>query len=328
MRTTIEVFSIQIKSKTDGIYDFSSDPDFFNIVSDEGTGLIHHIDTNGTGDVPSLQRTVRIPANELSDEGETLKYHHKNTRERYICGIIETGAYGKEYEIANKDTPKDVSYTVGREQAIIKPFFYYLKIPRNGTKALLILERTENEGIYPLMNLLLKNFLDRTFGIEKLFRIDKSNIILGDYLNDLKSGRYKQITLTANQPSADCSDRYFGNLEPTDYTMELVIKFKNKLGQNKEENIRRLINTGAALFEIPELNAIFDDSKRRVVTTIGTGRQAKTRTYYVTSEQQDLIRPYYDIDVESNDKNFSDYVSIKSVVKRFVDDNSEFSVFN
>lgn len=49
---------------------------------------------------------------------------------------------------------------------------------------------------------------------------------------------------------------------------------------------------------------------------------------YLSSEQRDLIRPYYDIDVESNDKNFSDYISIKSIVKRFVDENSEFSVFN
>lgn len=328
MRTTIEVFSIQIKSKTDGILDFASEPDFFNIVSDDETGLIHHIDVYGTGDIPTLQRTVRIPANEVSDEGETLKYHHKNARERYICGIIETGAYGKEYEIANKDTPKDVSYTVGKEQAIIKPFFYYLKIPRHGTKALLILERTDNEGIYPLINLLLKNFLDRIFGVEKLFRIEKSNIVLGDYINDLKSGRYKSITLTANQQSTDCAERYFGNLETTDYTMELVVKFKNHLDEDKEEHIRQLINSGATLFDSPDLSAIFGDSKRKVVTTIGTGRQAKTRTYYLSSEQHDLIRPYYDIDVESNNKNFSDYVSIKAIVKKFVDENSEFSVFN
>lgn len=35
MRTTIEVFSIQIKSKTDGLFDFSSEPDLFEIISNE-----------------------------------------------------------------------------------------------------------------------------------------------------------------------------------------------------------------------------------------------------------------------------------------------------
>lgn len=328
MRTTIEVFSIQIKSKTDGLFDFSSEPDLFEIISNEERGLVHHIDISGTGDVPTLQRTVRIPANEISDEGETLKYYHRNINSRYICGIIETGAYGKENEIANKDTPKNVSYTVGKEQAIIKPFFYFLKIPRHGTKALLILERTDNEGIYPLMNLLLKNFLDRTFGVEKLFKIEKNNIVLGDYIEDLQSGRYRSVTLTANQQATDCADRYFGNLESTDFTMELVLKFKNHLGEDKQEHIRKLVNSGNTLFDNTELNTIFDNSKRKVVTTVGTGRQARTRTYYLSSEQRDLIRPYYDIDVESNDKNFSDYISIKSIVKRFVDENSEFSVFN
>ena len=232
MKTTIEVFNIQIKKK-DGIVDFGSDPDIFNLLSDNNNGFVSHIDKNKTGDVPSLHRTVRIPADEINDEGETIKYHHKSERGRYLCGIIETGAYGKEYEIANKDTPQDVSYVIGKEQAIIKPFFYFLKIPRTGNKALLILERTDNEGIYPLINILLKTFFDNVFGIDKLFKIEKSNIVLGTYLDELSSGRYKSVTLTANKLSTDKSDRYVGQLESTDYTLELTIKFKNKLGSDK-----------------------------------------------------------------------------------------------
>lgn len=77
---------------------------------------------NKTGDIPVLQRTVRIPAEEINAEGETVKYHHRNVEERYICGIIETGAYGKEYEIADKDSPNDIAYKVDKDQAIIKPF--------------------------------------------------------------------------------------------------------------------------------------------------------------------------------------------------------------
>lgn len=327
MRTTIEVFSIQFKNK-DGIIDLNSEPDLFNLISDDETGFVNHIDKNNTGDVPTLHRTVRIPANEINEEGETIKYHHKSIRERYICGIIETGAYGKEYEIANKDTPQDVTYTVSKEQAIIKPFFYYLKIPRTGNKALLILERTDNEGIYPLMNILLKTFLNNTFGIDKLFKIEKNNIVLGSYLEELSSSRYKSITLSANNYSTDQCDRYFGHLESTDFTMELTIKFKNKLGFEKEEEIRKLINSGDALFEIPELNNIFDNTNRKVVTSIGTGKQTKIRTYYLSNEQKDLVRPYYDIEVDANDKNFSDYVSIKRVVKRFIQENSEFNVFD
>lgn len=327
MRTTIEVFGIQIKRR--GIVlDFSEEPDFFDIISNNESGFVHHVDMNSTGDIPTLKRTVRIPADIVNDEGDTEKFHHKNSAERYICGIIETGAYGKEYEIADKDSPNDVSYTVGKDQAIIKPFFYFLKIPRSGTKALLILERTDNEGIYPLMNLLLKTFVNDTFGIDKGFSVEKTNIILGAYMEELTSGRYKSLTLTANRGSSDTANRYFGNLESTDYSMELVVKFKNNLGVTKETEIKRLINSGDTLFEIPELNTIFDNTNKKVESVVGSGKSAKTKILYLNNERNELIHPYYDLNVESNEKGFSLYRSIKERTREFINTNTEFDVFN
>lgn len=106
-------------------------------------------------------------------------------RKGIFAGIIETGAYGKEYEIADKDSPNDIAYKVDKDQAIIKPFFYFLKIPRRGSKALLILERTDNEGIFPLMVILLKTFINNYYGIDKGYSIEKTNIILSSYLEEL-----------------------------------------------------------------------------------------------------------------------------------------------
>ena len=87
--------------------------------------------------------TVRIPP----------KDHSHNDKKRYLCGIIETGYYGKEYEAVDKDDPKDETKKIllGKSKAILKPFFYYIQIPRKGNKALLILERVDNNGIYPLL---------------------------------------------------------------------------------------------------------------------------------------------------------------------------------
>ena len=325
MRTTIEVFAIQIKN-IDGFLDFSDDPDLFAILSDTENGFVKYIDTHSTGDIPTLHRTVRIPKSEVTDEDDMVKYYHKNNEGRYICGIIETGAYGKEYDVADKDDPKRPSFTVSKDQAIIKPFFYYLKIPRKGTKALLILERTENEGIYPMMNLMLIGFLSKTFGVEQLFKIDKTNVILGSYLDELKNSRYKSVTLTANKLSTDMSERYFGKLEVQDFTLELTFKFKNKIGEDKERAIREMINSGQVLLDTPSLNDIFDADNPKVVATTGTGKQARNRTYYM-GKNVDSIRPYYDIVVEANDKNFSDYRSIKEVVKKFVAETPDFNVF-
>lgn len=327
MRTTIEVFGIQIKKRGE-LLDFGEDPDFFDILSSKDCGFVHHVDMNKTGDIPVLQRTVRIPAEEINAEGETVKYHHRNVAERYICGIIETGAYGKEYEIADKDSPNDVAYKVDKDQAIIKPFFYFLKIPRRGSKALLILERTDNEGIFPLMAILLKTFINNYYGIDKGYSIEKTNIILSSYLEELNAGRYNSVTLTASKESSDTANRYFGNLDRADYTMELVVKFKNNLGQDKENDIKRMINSKDVLFESSELNDIFDNANRKVTTTIGTGKQAKTRTLYLNSVQQDLIRPYYDLIVDTNAKGFSSYASIKEKAKAFIKEHTEFSIFS
>ena len=110
--------------------------------------------------------------------------------------------------------------------------------------------------------------------------------------------------------------------------MELVVKFKNNLGQDKENDIKRMINSKEVLFESSELNDIFDNANRKVTTTIGTGKQAKTRTLYLNSMQQDLIRPYYDLIVDTNAKGFSSYVSIKEKVKAFIKEHTEFSIFS
>lgn len=326
MRTTIEVFGITLKNK-EGYLDFSDDPDLFNLLSSDTEGLVSHIDCNSTGDIPSLHRTVRVPSQEINAEGDVIKYHHKNTGERYICGIIETGAYGKEYDIADKDDPRNPTYTVGKDQAIIKPFFYFLKIPRKGTKALLILERTDNEGIYPLMNLLLTTFLNDRLGADRLHKVEKSNIILQAYLDDMLSSRYKSITMTANSLPSDASDMYFGGLSTEDFTMELTFKFKNRIGEDKEAMVRNAINRGDVLFDIPEISDIFDTENAKVVASSGTGKNAKNRTYYF-GDRHNKIKPYYDLIVKSNEKNFSDYSDIKEVVKEFIKANPEFKVYD
>ena len=146
-------------------------------------------------------------------------------------------------------------------------------------------------------------------------------------MKELSEGRYKSLILKANQLPEDKSDRYMGGLSSSDYTIELIVKFKNRLGTDKEKAIKNLVNSGESLFDIPELDGIFDTNNRKVVTQIGTGKNAKTRTYYLNSEQKELIRPYYDIEVDCNKKNFSDYQSIKTEVRDFVNGHNEFNIF-
>ena len=158
--------------------------------------------------------------------------------------------------------------------------------------------------------------------------VERKNVVLNTYMNELRNGRYKSMTLTANYEHSDRTDGYMDGLDNSDYTMELTIKFKNRLGVNKENTIRNLINSNNPLFEIPDLNDIFGEGAKKVVSTIGTGRNAKTRTLYLGGGQENIVRPYYEIEVEANENNFSSYLSIKRVVRDFIQEHAELNIFS
>lgn len=318
MKTTIEVFTFSVRRfRTDDYLSFADEPDLYTLLATDNTNFWRFVDNSMTGDVPSAKMTVRIP------EATTDQvFHHHNDRERFISGIIETGSYGKEYEIADKDSPRDIEFVVNKTSAIIKPFFYYIKIPRSGNKGLMILERTDNDGIYPLMRIILTAFINFHFEVENGFNIEKKNVILASYLEELQNGRYSSISLSANSLPADITDRYFGSLESSDFSVEFKMKFKKNIGEIKEQEIRRAINSGNYLFDSPELNAIFESASKKIVSTVGT----KPRTFYLGGgEQRNMVRPYYELEVEQNEKGFSSYNSIKNATKQFILDNPDFN---
>lgn len=177
MKTTIEAYTITIRKKREKEpWSFADSPDIYKLLSDSETGFIKYIDKNVTGDLPAEKMTVRVPP-----EG-----HDHSDLKRYICGIIETGYYGKEYEAVDKDDPKDETKKIflGKSKAILKPFFYYIQIPRKGDKALVILERIDNNGIFPLIRSILISFLNFHFGAGDLYIIDRGSVVLGAYLKE------------------------------------------------------------------------------------------------------------------------------------------------
>ena len=321
-KATIEAYTFSIRKKrAKEPLSFSGSEDIYNILAHDTINFIKYIDKNITGDVPTEKMTVRIPK----------KGHAHNDKERYLCGIIETGHYGKEYEAVDKDNPKDEDKKVylGKSKAIMKPFFYYIQIPRKGDKALIILERTENNGIFPLMRTILTAFFNNYFGIEDNgYIIDRGNIILGSYLKRLNDGCYNSLSLSANSIPTDAAEKYFGPLDSEDFTLELTMKFRKGIGAVKENKIKKMIDSGEFLFDSPELITIFDNSTKKVTSTIGEGKNSVTRTLYLGDEKRNLIHPYYEIEVKENSKGFSDYESIKDATRQFIKDNKDFRVFD
>ena len=292
MKTTIEAYTITVRRKRekDPLL-FSDSPDIYDLMAHDNVSFIKYIDKNITGDLPAEKMTVRIPP----------KDHSHNDKKRYLCGIIETGYYGKEYEAVDKDDPKDETKKIllGKSKAILKPFFYYIRS-------------------------ILISFFNYHFQVEDLYIIDRNAVVLTSYLKKLKEGRYNSLSLSANSIHTDAAERYFGGLNSEDFTIELTMKFKNGMGEIKEKKVKEMINSGKFLFDSPDLNAIFEDSTKKVTASIAGG---KTRTLYLGNENKNIIHPYYEIEVKDNEKGFSDYSSIKKATKLFITNNTEFKVF-
>lgn len=49
----------------------------------------------------------------------------------------------------------------------------------------------------------------------------------------------------------------------------------------------------------------------------------KNRTVYLSQEGENHIRPYYVVDVDSNERGYSDYDSIRKSVFTFIDSNPD-----
>jgi len=308
MKTTIETHTLSILKDNENL-SFSNEPDLYTHLKNN---LVNFIDLSD-GVNPAVKKLVRIP--QLKDKGY-------DDNQRIIYGVIKSGLYDKIYDIADiRD--KNYNLTTKKSNAVMKPFFYFLKIPRNHNKALLVLERVENDGIYTLFSSILKVFLQKTF-IQGKYEIKKESIITNQYLKELNEGAYKSLSMKISSLPKDIADKYFSQeLETEDFSIELKIKFKN--AWNEQRKIKKLINS-KSLIVSSDMNEVFENAEKSLITTFGHSK--KTRTYHLNKENKTMIRPYYEIDVEENNEGFSEYESILEEIKSFINNNEEFKIFD
>lgn len=129
----------------------------------------------------------------------------------------------------------------------------------------------------------------------------------------------------------DLSDRYFGKFESEQFTVEMKIKFKKSMSDISERKLKQRINEDTALFTSPVLNEIFDNSEKKIVSSIqetGIKKTTKERTFYLSQDQKHLIRPYYTLEVAQNSNGFSEYNSMRNEIKNFIEHNKEFRIFD
>lgn len=312
IQTTIETHALSILKGNEN-FSFSNEPDLYEHFKKHFVKFIDNTD----GVNPAAKKLIRIPKAK-----KQKPFWGYDDSQRIIYGVVKSGIYDKIYDIADiRD--KDYILTTKKSNAVMKPFFYFIKIPRNHNKALLILERVENDGIYSIFSTILKLFLQNTF-IQGKYEVKKESIITNEYLKELNEGVYKSISMKVLSLPKDIADRYFSQeLETENFSIELKIKFKN--AKNEQTKIKNLIRTNALITSV-DMNGLFADAKKSLTSTFGNTN--KTRTYHLNEENREMIRPYYDLEVEENDEGFSNFDSILGTIQNFINDNTEFQIFN
>lgn len=311
--TTIEVYTIRLRKKRKSDYlSFSNNPDIYSLIKNN---FINYIHTNKTGDIPQEKRTIKI-----SKQIEDQSFYGFDDNHRFIHGIIETGLYGKELEIADKDDPEHIIFNSDTNAAVMKPFFFLIKIPRNGDIAYIILERTDNEGVSSLMRTLLLSFLRDKLDDYSDLIIEKENLITNKYIDALANGTIKSTTFHLRKLPEELADRYMCD-SSEDVSMKLVVSFKGG-GLRPGHRIAKAIKEQNTIFSSQDLTDISNHSEKSIITTVGNGPNAKNRTMYLNNNNK--IRPYYLIDVDVNDRGYSKYSSIKEAVFKFISENPEF----
>ena len=321
MKETIEVYYFNLRRKNGKKnLSFSYGEDIYELLK---KGFTSFIDSTKTGPVnPAEKRTVRIPA---AVDGNT--FWGSNDAYRSVYGILESGVYGKKLEVVDKDDPKQVLYASKDDNAaVIKPFFFLICAPRTGDKGFLILERTDNEGIFNLFHILLYSFLKEKLpweGQQQEYTIKPHNYLSHEYIETLKNGTIKSVRLSVSQLPKDLTDRYMMDGIAEVASMSIVLSFKNGLLPNTK--LAKAIKDNTSIFSTVKegFQDIFQDSQRSIVTDTKINGVSKERTVYLSEDSQRLIRPYYLLDVDAGPKGYPSFASIKDAAFAFIDANQD-----
>lgn len=260
MKQTIEVYTFNLrKQRGRKNLSFSDGTDIYDLMKREFVPFIDYVKTGPVDD--DEKRTIKVPPME---NGHTFWGY--DDQKRYVYGIIESGLYGKQLQIADKDNPRNILFmSQGSNVALMKPFFFLIFIPRIGDTAFIVLEKTDNEGIYPLFHTLLASFLHQKRplnGKRQEYTICPQNYLSHEYVNNLKNGTIKSVKLSMSKIPDDLADKYMLNGLDVDTSISIMLNFKG--GLLPDHTISKAIKNNKTIFSSDAFTTLFASSQRSI----------------------------------------------------------------
>lgn len=234
---------------------------------------------------------------------------------RTISGIIESGDYGFESKLVNKNTKKRTG-TKTVDDLDIKPFYFCFCIPEKGNMGFIILQRLGLFGINSIFSSHLESFLKK----ENPEIIVEFNPFVSKKLAKelIERGNVKEFSLKRYGLPADIIDQLgIQSFTEDVLSIELRIVAKPKHSLQIGDKVKKFVdNKNGKFFEVKELASLGFDGTHKTSIRVKSGSNYRTIDLSETGQ----IRPYYDIDSEvAKDGNgHPNFSSIDKIAKELI----------
>lgn len=219
------------------------------------------------------------------DSKQIFKVIDLNKDAKSLYGVISCGKYGMSSDIVDTDTMSS-AYSRKAKDALALPFYFLIYVTPNSRRAVLILQRIGNQGVFTVMTSAFRLFL-RNFFSE--YVLETKPHVPKQVLNYLSDGRIKSVTLTSHKIPRDFTDRVGleGN-EPKSivFTQTLTVKGKNDI-----LTIPGLSNALKKTRQILEGEAASTDEVDQVKVNVSYNGRQRTVSFADPSS----IAPYVDV---------------------------------
>jgi hypothetical protein len=214
------------------------------------------------------------------------------SNQRIISGILESGDYGVESKITDKEgTPK---YIKKADELDVKPFYYLIWVPSGSNIGIIITQRLGVFGIHGIFTSHLAGFFKERYPDLMLdFNAYVSKEIARKFIEE---GGIREIILKRFSLPPDISDKFDLNFETSKIkSIELRIIAENKTFFGINDRAKKFLDDeNARLFTFKELEEIGFDGNHRELVKIKLGKNTRTIDLSQTSQ----LRPYFDVDSE------------------------------
>lgn len=229
---------------------------------DNGSDLLDLLRT-----LPAQFRKVNSEKDVLDDAGTSRRTiipdKDLKVSGRIISGYISSGDYGLETSIV--DAEGEEVYNVSKEHSPMRPFFFFMSLPKDSDFGYLLIQRFENYGVFTILSKMIKQVFFNLYPKYTL-TLKPDGIDNSEAIAFLEEGKISKASFAiynpANIASIFTNNNQNDNFEYSDVKAEIVISAKrNRLVALKNTVLNLVTKDKAAKIKLTDQDIPYERMK-------------------------------------------------------------------